>query len=221
MTPDTVVSELTQKLNELPSGARTLIYSTEVDNTLLSIGSKHNLHVDQIGDLKSQVLFLIAGITPREDFIKKLMRRLEIEDETRVQAIAQDVDTLILVPIREKMKTLKPNDGGGGVSMTPVPAETTPLATTPSQPVPEPPQQIQASVEIPATPAIAVDTPSIISTPPSALAILKPASALGSALDSAMAKPQTLPITRVDVGIAASAPAKPIYKVDPYRELPQ
>ncbi len=219
MPLDTNVSELTQKLNELPTGARALIYSTEVDNILLSIGSGHNLHVDQIGDLKSQVLFLVAGITPREEFIKKLMRRLEIEDETRVQAIAQDVETMILVPIREKMKTLKPTGGEVSSPAIPEPIQTIPLVTTPYQSTPESVQQAQTTT---ATPSIVANTAPIPVTPAAPASVApKPVSTLGSPLDSAMAKPQTLPITRVDVGIAAPAPAKPIYKVDPYRELPQ
>jgi hypothetical protein len=67
------------------------------------IGQKHGLHIDQIGLLDSETKAMIVGVTPREKFIAEVMDGLGVS-LGKAEAIAQDVNSNIMIPLRESLK---------------------------------------------------------------------------------------------------------------------
>lgn len=67
---------------------------------IVKIGKKHDLHIDQIGGLDSEVRALCLGAKKKEDFVKNISEHLEISLEL-AKELAEDVNVNILLKIRE------------------------------------------------------------------------------------------------------------------------
>lgn len=68
-----------------------------------AIGKKHSLHLDQVGVLDAETRALIVGVTPRENFSKELVENLDISFG-KAEAIVQDINNEIMLPLRETLK---------------------------------------------------------------------------------------------------------------------
>ncbi len=102
---DEYTLEIQKKLEALPPDVRKLVYSAEMESVLRQIGTKNQLHVDKIGLLESETVAVMIGISKAEDFVQNLSDSLNI-DEIKSRAIANDVNSMLLLKIRESMKNL-------------------------------------------------------------------------------------------------------------------
>lgn len=109
------------------------------------IGSKHQLHIDQMGALEGEVAAAMIGVTKLEDLTANIAEALSIEEQ-KASEIAKSVNEDIFIKIRESVK----------LSTTP-PAKPTPepsvpaavlTSTVPSQSLSKPtPQTIDIHAE--------------------------------------------------------------------------
>ncbi len=72
--------------SSLPENIKSLINSPEFFQSIEDIGAKFKLHIDQTGDLSSEIITLITGATPSNKFQKNIANRLGIDD-----AVARDI----------------------------------------------------------------------------------------------------------------------------------
>ena len=200
---DDYTLEIQKKLEALPPDVRKLVYSAEMESVLRQIGVKNQLHVDKIGLLESETVAVMIGITNPNDFVSNLADTLNI-DEIKSKAVANDVNTMLLLKIRESMKNAP------RAATAPVPVKiTTPAAPPPTPPAPpKAPQSIPKAIELhPADMMLAQKTVSIAPAAPVLPIAPKPA---------APTPPPTSPIPPATPPVAP----KP-YTADPYREVPE
>ena len=202
--------ELTKKYAELR------IYSQ-----MEKIGHKHSLHIDQIGILDSETRAMIVGVTPREKFVSEVMNGLDIS-LGKAEAIVQDINTEIMIPLRESLK-----GNTSQIATTPAPLEEPPHPAVAIQDLENPTSTTSANIlsrsleqqllsQPTSTPA--VQQVSAIKSP-SAAKIAPPRPPVPQAPSSSGRPVAPLPPGTVPKPPAAPVPpVKKPYTADPYRE---
>jgi hypothetical protein len=66
------------------------------------IGQKNNIHVDKIGDLQTETMLLLMGVTHPGDYQAEIEKALGLPEDGGV-AILNDVNEKILMPLRKKV----------------------------------------------------------------------------------------------------------------------
>ena len=86
------MTTLQEKLRSLPLEIQDAITSPEFGEKVDAIGEKHNLHIDQLGELVNEVTLVMLGETKSVNFIDNLKESLKIShDDARL--ITADVNT--------------------------------------------------------------------------------------------------------------------------------
>ncbi len=70
---------------------------------LHGIGKKFNLHVDEMGGLENETLFVMIGISEPEEFIGNIMKNVGFE-QAKATDVAREINLHIFIPIREIIK---------------------------------------------------------------------------------------------------------------------
>ncbi len=217
--------EIQKHIDATPAAARAFISSGEMGKAVHAIGSKHQLHIDQIGALEAEIMAAMIGITDPNDLVENIAAVLNI-DEQKSTLIANDANSEIFSKVRESMKGSPQEPKKEPLaSQIPITTGNTPIVPTPS--VAEKPAAMPAPVPTPApiAPAVpdhmaAADTmlsEKKVTPPPTPApaAPAQPAAAPGPAASVPPASPTTpanSPVLKVD-------PSQPQnYKADPYRE---
>lgn len=222
-----VGKEVKDKFNDLPQYLKDFVYSSEMTKILQVVGAKHNLHIDQIGELEAEAAAAMMGITRTEDLEENIARSLAL-DPQKAAAVTREVNDLLFVKVREGMKA----------SAEPKPVveiPKTPLAAQTPNPMPAQTPSVVMPSSIPTAPLVAA-TPS--TTPVSAVTSAAPTTSpakpaatpdLGAA-DALLSEKKVTPPpatppsglavpTTSAVPAAKTDPAQPQpYKADPYRE---
>ncbi|HUD02865.1 MAG TPA: hypothetical protein VMR46_02485 [Candidatus Paceibacterota bacterium] len=214
---DSVSSDDIQKLiAALPPEVKSLLYSKEMDDVMQQIGTKHQLHIDQIGELESEVAAAMIGISQMQELPQNISDTLEV-DMTKSNALVADINLLLLDKIRSSMKK---NDADKSVIMpsamaasasatapTP-PATSAPVPTAPVAPTP---------TAAPLPTDMQIDPPATQPTPAPAK-VVAPAPQMPEA-DVMLSEPTVSLPKKVE---SAPTPTKievpTTYKADPYRE---
>src|SRR3989344_3534997 len=99
LTPD----EFRAKYAALPPNLREAYGSVNTSEILEEIGKKHGLHIDDVGGLVNETGYVMLGVTPPGEYIKKLADAIDIPRE-KAREIAIDVNERVFKPIREALK---------------------------------------------------------------------------------------------------------------------
>lgn len=97
--------QLKEAFKKLPSDLQDAIYSVDVSEKLEKIYKKHSLHIDQAGELGSEVGLVMMGLTKPNDFAENITRRLSVPEE-KARAVASDINSQIFMPIRQSLMKL-------------------------------------------------------------------------------------------------------------------
>ncbi len=95
--------QIRSRMQELPADIRSIIQSDDFSQKIHAIGTRHALHIDQIGLLEDEVLLVLLAFSAPEDFIPSLVEQLNI-DEATANIISDEVASEILLPVRESMQ---------------------------------------------------------------------------------------------------------------------
>jgi hypothetical protein len=107
MQTNKTVSEI---YNALPLDVQTAMSSVDTIGKMQSIGQKHELHIDQIGELGKETGLVMLGLTHPSAYVKNLTERLNL-DRGKATEIARDVNEQIFKPIRESLKRIHSMEG--------------------------------------------------------------------------------------------------------------
>lgn len=89
----------------LPEKIQDMMGATETVDTVLDIGKKHNMHIDQLNALSEEVSLVLYGLEKPESFHGNLRKYLGLsEDEANL--ITYEINQRILLPLREEIKKL-------------------------------------------------------------------------------------------------------------------
>jgi hypothetical protein len=92
-----------QRLAELPEGMRNAVTSSELPIKLQSMMQKFNLRIDQASALETEVMLVMLGFEPTDDFVTNIKKELGIDDAT-AGAIAMEANEKLFMPIRQAMR---------------------------------------------------------------------------------------------------------------------
>ncbi len=101
-----------EQFSKLPTELQAALKSPQLHEKIRIIGSKHQLHIDQMGKLEDEVVMFMMGFTEPEEFMSQLVNDLSVSTTTAGD-IAVDIGKEIMVPIRGSMKKA---DGQGAPS---------------------------------------------------------------------------------------------------------
>ncbi|MCL5781953.1 MAG: hypothetical protein M1459_01175 [Patescibacteria group bacterium] len=107
-----------------------VLVSPEINLKLEEIGKKHNLMIDQIGELVDECGLLMLGLTKSQDFTSNIISRCSIDRKTASE-IVKDINDEVLVTIREHLMNMDDNSRSSATE------ESTPEKTT-QEPTPRP-----------------------------------------------------------------------------------
>lgn len=227
------------EFDKLPEEIQNLLYSPEMYAAVKKISAKHQLHIDQMDLLETEVSQVLMGELPADQLAKMLAKSLNIE-QAKADVIAKDVNDEFLSRIREVMKNsyeankVEPKIVGTGEAPKPSLATAIPISK-PTLPVPEP-------TSAPTSPTPSVPPPAPIPPPPVVPAVapiveimpkVEPPKPVAPAPTPAPAPipVSTAPLSTTPhpdqilseptVSKAPETPTKPApYSTDPYREPP-
>ena len=197
-----------------------------MSNAIQTIGAKHSLHIDQIGELEAETAAAMMGVSKTEDLEENITNTLGL-DPQKATAITKDINEMIFKRIRENMKaSVEPKVQTDAPKMplatqipTSVPVSITSTATPLSPKQPLPPTQAPS-----ATPAAAPISPSTPTPTPKPAATPNLASADAILSEKKVTPPAGAPVA-APIATSAASPAPKVdpaqpqnYKADPYRE---
>jgi hypothetical protein len=103
--------QLLETYQKLPTDIQLAIADAETEKKITAIGYRHNLHVDKIGDLADETGLVMLGLKHPKQFVSSLAERLGLA-LNEAETIAQEVNTEVLMTIRDTIKKMAEPDGG-------------------------------------------------------------------------------------------------------------
>jgi hypothetical protein len=103
---DYTQEQIEAKLNSLPKDLRDAIASVEIGALVASIGDEEGLMLDQAADLMDEVGYVMLGLTRTSDFVRTLVRKLEIK-ESKASMIATKINDKIFNKIRASLESIQ------------------------------------------------------------------------------------------------------------------
>ncbi len=128
------VEQLQDQFTKLPKDLQEAISSTEVHDSILKIGSKYGLHVDQLGEMVDLVGLIMLGLSSSKSFVRDFSQQSGVKEDIAL-SIAEDVNSQVFGKIRMSMQSIEkaaeePKDSSladlervGGFSIEPALAE--------------------------------------------------------------------------------------------------
>lgn len=220
-------NEIQKKIDALPAEVKSFLYSKEMGAAVQQIGAKHQLHIDQIGALESEVAAAMIGVTEVNDLAENISDALNL-DKGKSDLVAKDVGDQIFSKVRGSMKANTPPRPPVQIQAAPAPqaAASAPVPAATPIPVNTPKP---ATLPAPTTPTMPkVDTmlsqPTVSVAPKPAPAPTVPISPAASVTPSSTSTPAPAPSAPATPPQAPAAPKPEVpkppstYKTDPYRE---
>lgn len=100
---DFTPEQLKEKFDQLPPQMQEAISSPEMLDAVKSIAQKHNLMIDQTGELVDQIVLIMLGLARSANFVSDASRRLSISEE-QAKAIATDINAEIFDTLKAAMR---------------------------------------------------------------------------------------------------------------------
>ncbi len=210
------MDEETQKIIEdqmatLPPEIKTVLAEFDWATKSNELGAKHQLHIDQLGTLQTEILLVLIGIVPPDSFESELKESLKLPDE-KIAEIVKDANEMIFKPVRQSLvdiydQVLTDEDVAPDVN---VPAAPAPSTTR---------EALIAAIENPpASPSLGGGP-----TPASSIAQIKTLEAVRmpkQETDYSLVK-EAADLAENKKTIEHTDLTPPPAKVDPYREIPK
>jgi hypothetical protein len=143
MSEPTQEQLITEQLKSLPRPVQEAITSFDWAREVFDVGRKHALHVDEIGEIQTEVMLVVLGLISPKEFYDQMVSRIGI-DEDQALEISSEVNDRVFVRIREFMKNyyaeeekkgtvIAPSEKdilrGAGIKLGDEPEETEPAAS--------------------------------------------------------------------------------------------
>ena len=141
--------QIQEQFEKLPQSVQEAVSSPEVHENLIEISKKHDLHIDQEGQLVDQVGLVMLGLSPSKDFVSNFSKAANIDQKTASE-IATDINSQIFSRIKSSMrefeekstteqnqKVVSDLEKAGDFSIEPSPESTT-----------EKPEQVESHAEV-------------------------------------------------------------------------
>jgi hypothetical protein len=94
----------------LPEPVKKAIGSFDWAREIFDIGRSHSLHVDQIGDLQTEVMLVVLGLATPQDFYNQMVGAIAVPNDI-AQKIIEEANEKVFNRIRDFMKNYYDEDG--------------------------------------------------------------------------------------------------------------
>jgi len=95
--------QIKKRLAELPADIRQAVEAVDLGEKIRAIGTRHGLHIDQLGALEDEITLVMLGFSDPGEFTTRLEEGLGLSTEQAAQITQEAVEQFFL-PIRESMK---------------------------------------------------------------------------------------------------------------------
>ena len=95
--------EIQAQFEKLPKELQDAISSPDIHDKIQKIGGKHNLHIDQIGELVDQIGLVMLGLKKASNFVADTSARLSISQKN-AKEVADDINREIFSTIKTHMR---------------------------------------------------------------------------------------------------------------------
>jgi hypothetical protein len=102
--------EIQSQYEKLPKDLQDAISSTEVHDSIVAIGNKYELHVDQLGEMVDLVGLIMLGLSPSKDFVNNFSREAGVKTDI-ASSVAQDINKEVFDRIRASMQKIEAEGG--------------------------------------------------------------------------------------------------------------
>lgn len=116
------LKQIQNRIAELPPNVRAAVESADLAPKVRAIGTRHQLHIDQTGELEDEVMLAMLGFSPLDTLAARLTQTLRVS-QADGEKIASEVSSEIFGPIRESLRafTSGANKPQQAAASTPVP----------------------------------------------------------------------------------------------------
>ncbi len=97
-----------KQFNTLPQELQKAILAIDLPEKLQRVTKNSKLLIDKAGIVQTEVLTILLGINPLDDFIGNLQKNAGLDKNTAL-IVAHDVDELIFKEVREELKKVSQN----------------------------------------------------------------------------------------------------------------
>ncbi|KKS44806.1 MAG: hypothetical protein UV08_C0015G0006 [Parcubacteria group bacterium GW2011_GWA2_42_18] len=104
-----ILAAMKERYEVLPQEVQKAIMSSDYQNTLIELGKKHNLNIEQLGILERETTMVLFGVIKTSEYAGELTRELNIGGE-RTNKLVADVNEKVFLPIRESLKIMFEED---------------------------------------------------------------------------------------------------------------
>ncbi|MFA6404635.1 MAG: hypothetical protein WCW03_01385 [Candidatus Paceibacterota bacterium] len=87
----------------IPDQIKKVASSIELSDSIVKIGNRFSLHVDQIGELGAEIRDILFGFSKSSDFVKHVSERLEVNRDL-AEKIAIEVNKEVFAVIKAKLQ---------------------------------------------------------------------------------------------------------------------
>lgn len=91
-----------ERMDSLPVEFKAALATIDWAHIVQEIGQKNQIHVDKIGELQTETILLLMGVTHPGDYQAEIERALQLPENGGV-GILNDVNERILLPLRKKV----------------------------------------------------------------------------------------------------------------------
>ncbi len=101
--------QLYDTYHSLPEEIQDVMASMDTTYSIRTIGQKHQLHIDKVGELADEIGLVMFGLVKPDQFMPQIQTRLGV-DQATANAITKEVNEQIFLPIRESLQGLASRD---------------------------------------------------------------------------------------------------------------
>jgi hypothetical protein len=98
--------QLQEQFEKLPKDLQNAVSSTSVHDSIVGIGNKYGLHVDQLGEMVDLVGLIMLGLSPSKDFVANFSRETGVRSDVAT-SIAEDINKEVFDKIRSSMRMIE------------------------------------------------------------------------------------------------------------------
>ncbi|MEK7609912.1 MAG: hypothetical protein AAB470_02210 [Patescibacteria group bacterium] len=98
--------EIQGQFEKLPTELQKVVTSPEIHDKIETIGKRHNLLIDQLGELVDEIGLILLGLEKSSDFVNHASWKLNISSKVAT-LIAQDVNSEVFNSIKDSLKKLE------------------------------------------------------------------------------------------------------------------
>lgn len=98
--------EIQDQFEKLPAELQAAVTSPEIQEKIEVIGKKHNLMIDQMGELVDEIGLILLGLEKSSDFVNHASQKLNISSKAAL-LLAKDINSEVFDSIKDSLRKVE------------------------------------------------------------------------------------------------------------------